>query len=350
MKRILIGVFIIPLMVFAACEKANNDGVKPNEDSKPNEEVKPVVDEKLVAATAAMAEYIDAGSEFAPEDIEWHKYWYLDAKMEYDTNFESVTKIVSEIGGEPWQEELETVVYITNDMVQRFALLENNELDVAQQGTLEFYPRMATLFVDMEAQNGYDVVALEAKLLAYTNDYFVIEWQDEGINLRALFKRTNHQMMQLKEAELRFGTLLESVSPLDKSRVEELIVGKWLGSTMLQYDSADYASIIGVYELFGEHDLAPYPPGFGGPYTFSADGTMTYSFEMEIPPFETVTLTYTWSYDSQKNDLVVVDENGKSVSHSLIAVDDNWLIWDFEEVYLGHDETEYIRQAFARRE
>lgn len=247
-------------------------------------------------------------------------------------------------------EELETVVYITNDMVQRFALLENNELDVAQQGTLEFYPRMATLFVDMEAQNGYDVVALEAKLLAYTNDYFVIEWQDEGINLRALFKRTNHQMMQLKEAELRFGTLLESVSPLDKSRVEELIVGKWLGSTMLQYDSADYASIIGVYELFGEHDLAPYPPGFGGPYTFSADGTMTYSFEMEIPPFETVTLTYTWSYDSQKNDLVVVDENGKSVSHSLIAVDDNWLIWDFEEVYLGHDETEYIRQAFARRE
>ena len=29
MRRVLFGAFIIPLMMFAACEKANNDDVKP---------------------------------------------------------------------------------------------------------------------------------------------------------------------------------------------------------------------------------------------------------------------------------------------------------------------------------
>ena len=349
MRRVLFGAFIIPLMMFAACEKANNDDVKPNEDNKPNEEIKPVVDEKLVAATTAMAEYITEGSEFNTEDIKWSVYWYLDAKMEYDDNFESVTKILSEIGGEPWQEELETVVCITEDMVQRFALLENNDLDVAQQGTLEFYPRLLTLFVDMEAQNGYDTVALEAKLLAYTDDYFVIEWQEGDVNLRALFKKTNSKMMVLKEAELKMGDLLESVSPLDKSRVEELITGKWVGSTMLRYDSADYTKITHVDKLSGKSDWSPFPPGLGGPYTFSADGTMTYSFEADYPPFDTVTYNYTWSYDSEKNILAVVDENGKKVSYSLLAVDDKWLIWDFEDVLFNDGEAQYIRQAFERK-
>lgn len=347
MKSLLIYSAVVVSLLFASCEKANNNDVKPNGDDKPNA---PVVDETLVAATAAMAEYIAGGSEFDSEAIKWYEYWYLDAMMEYDDTFESVTKIDAAIGGEPWQEELETVVCISKDMVQRYALMEDNDLGVAQQGTLEYYPRMATLFVDMEAQNGYDKVALEAKLLAYTDDYFVIEWQDAGVNLRALFKSTSYQMMQLKEAELRVGALLESVSPLDKSRVEELIVGKWLGSTMLKYDGADYGTIIEVCELFGETDYVPFTPGFGGPYTFSDDGTMTYSFEMEGPPFERVTYTYTWSYDSEKGLLDVVDDNGDNKPRTLVALDADWLIWDYEDVDLGSGATEYIRQAFRRAE
>ena len=42
-------------------------------------------------------------------------------------------------------------------------------------------------------------------------------------------------------------------------------------------------------------------------------------------------------------------ENGKKVSYSLLAVDDKWLIWDFEDVLFNDGEVQYIRQAFERK-
>ena len=122
---------------------------------------------------------IDEGDDFDVEQIKWRDCWYLDAKMKYNDDLSMVTEIVSTIGGAPWHQERELVVSINYNVVKRYELSKSGDVVVVQSGIFDFYSRIMTLYVDLEAQGVYEATSIEAKLLAYTDDSFIIEWQAE---------------------------------------------------------------------------------------------------------------------------------------------------------------------------
>lgn len=338
MARLIFSLLALSLLG-GACEKNHNN------------ELPHKVDQQLLDATNEMARLIDEGDDFDVEQIKWGDYWYLDAKMKYNDDLSMVTEIVSAIGGAPWHQERELVVGINDKEVKRYELSESGDVIVVQSGIFDFYSRVMTLYIDFEAQGVYEATSIEAKLLAYTDDSFIIEWQAEDDHFRALFKRVDYAMLECKGAEIKVNAMLADAGELDVDTVAEHILGSWVADTRVEYDGPDYLSICHIDALLGDSNWTPYPPGFVGTYTFSSDGSLTNVFESELPSEEIFTYTYTWSYDADTNMLSVEGDNQTTI-YNVIALSDEWLFVDYEvnerDNDTGEDVTKYLRNIYQR--
>lgn len=339
MTRLIFSLLALSLLS-GACEKKEKPNILP-----------PVADQQLLDATNEMARLIDDGADFDVAQIKWGDYWYLDAKMKYNDDFSMVTEVVSAIGGAPWHQERELVVCINDGVVKSYELSDSGDVVVAQQGVFDFYSRVMTLYIDLEAQGVYEATSIEAKLLAYTDDSFIIEWQAEDDHFRALFKRVDYAMLECKGAEIKVNAMLADAGELDVDTVAEHILGSWVADTRVEYDGPDYLSICHIDALLGDSNWTPYPPGFVGTYTFSSDGTLTNVFESELPSEEIFTYTYTWSYDADTNMLSVEGDNQTTI-YNVIALSDEWLFVDYEvnerDNDTGEDVTKYLRNIYQR--
>lgn len=339
MTRLIFSLLALSLLS-GACEKKEKPNILP-----------PVADQQLLDATNEMTRLIDDGADFDVAQIKWGDYWYLDAKMKYNDDFSMVTEVVSAIGGAPWHQERELVVCINDGVVKSYELSDSGDVVVAQQGVFDFYSRILTLYVDLEAQRGYEAISIEAKLLSYTDDSFIIEWQTGDGCFRALFKRIDYSVLECRGAEIKINDILAEMGEFVAEDVAEQILGGWVGDTRLEYDSADYASICRIDALLGDINWTPYPPGFGGVYTFSGDGTLTNVVVSELPSEDTFTYTYRWSYDADTNILSVEDDK-KSMIYTVIALSDEWLFVDYEVVgqdsNTGEVVTKYLREGYRR--
>ena len=312
-------------------------------------------DKSLVEAANAISDIIAAGAEYDADAISWDKYWYLDALLKYNEDYNEGVELWSDIGGKPWLEELEPVVYITKDKVSRYALTEGGDVVVEQVGDLEFYPRVSKLFVDWKSEDGSVVKAFEANFLAYTDDSFVVEWQSEGVNFRALFKMIDYQVLENRGADVKVDRLVAQAGELDPKSVEERIIGEYSGSIRLEYDDC-YAEVCRIHQMPGEMYWAPYAPRFGGSYTFSEDGTITYEVlcaDYESGIDEVVTYRQTWSYDAENNKMTIVDQYGETWVYTIVALSDDWLIWDYDEVRRDYNTNEikeinHLRDGYCR--
>ena len=302
-----------------------------------------------------MSNIVAAGAEYDADAISWDKYWYLDALLKYNEDYSEVVELLSDIGGKPWTEELEPVVCITKDKVSRYALTEGGDVVVEQDGDLEFYPRVSKLFVDWKAEDGSVVETFEANFLAYTDDSFVVEWQSEGENFRALFKMIEYQVLKNRGADVKVDRWVAQAGEFDAKSVEERIIGEWQGSVRLEYDDC-YAEVCRIHQMPGEMYWVPYAPRFGGSYTFLEDGTITYevSYSDAEPGIdEVVTYHQSWSYDAENNKMTIVDQYGETWVYTIVALSDDWLIWDYDEVKRDYDTNEvkkilHLRDGYWR--
>ena len=328
-------------MAFAACEKEH--GGEKND----------VSNKELNEATAIMSELINQGSGFDAETIDLKGFWYLDALMGYNSDFSKVKEIFSQIGGDPWQEQIEPVVQIRGEEVARWELVSGNDLQVTQSGSIEYYSRAALFYINLSSSQSHASLSIDGKILAYTDDSIVVEWQSNDNYYRALLKRIDESVMTFKEASLKLDAMLQEAGELNREAVESLLVGTWIGDTRLEYDE-NYEAICFVHELCGLTGWTPNPPRFEGAYTVNADGTMSMSFETEFPPFETVTYNQTWSYDKESNTLTVVDHRANTWELSVVALSDKWLFVDYVENTKNENgeitKTRYLRDGFKRIE
>ena len=213
-------IFLALSLLCSSCNKEDNNIVAANDYS-------------LVEAAIAISDIIDLGAEYDADAIRWGQCWYLDALLKYNEDYSKVVELLSDIGGKPWAEELEPVVCITKDKVSRYALTEGGDVVVEQDGDLEFYPRVSKLFVDWKAEDGSVVETFEANFLAYTDDSFVVEWQSEGENFRALFKMIDYEVLKNRGADVKVDRLVAQAGEFDAKSVEERIIGEWRGSVRL---------------------------------------------------------------------------------------------------------------------
>ena len=302
-----------------------------------------------------MSNIVAAGAEYDADAISWDKYWYLDALLKYNEDYSEVVELLSDIGGKPWLVEFEPVVCITKDKVSRYALTEGGDVVVEQVGDLEFYPRVSKFFVDWKAEDGSVVETFEANFLAYTDDSFVVEWQSEGENFRALFKMIDYEVLKNRGAEIKVDRLVAQAGEFDAKSVEERIIGEWQGSVRLEYDDC-YTEVCRIHQMPGEMYWVPYAPRFGGSYTFLEDGTITYevSYSDAEPGIdEVVTYHQSWSYSPKSNKMTIVDQYGETWVYTIVALSDDLLIWDYDEVKRDYDTNEvkkilHLRDGYWR--
>ena len=302
-----------------------------------------------------MSNIVAAGAEYDADAISWDKYWYLDALLKYNEDYSEVVELLSDIGGKPWLEEFEPVVCITKDKVSRYALTEGGDVVVEQVGDLEFYPRVSKLFVDWKAEDGSVVETFEANFLAYIDNSFVVEWQSKGENFRALFKMIDYEVLKNRGADVKVDRLVAQAGEFDAKSVEERIIGEWQGSVRLEYDDC-YTEVCRIHQMPGEMYWVPYAPRFGGSYTFLEDGTITYEvsyFDDETGIDEVVTYHQSWSYDAENNKMTIVDQYGETWVYTIVALSDDWLIWDYDETerdYNTHEVEEilHLRDGYWR--
>lgn len=338
----LILIFLALSFVCGSCNKEDNNIVATNDYS-------------LVEATIAISDIIDLGAEYDADAIRWGHCWYLDALLKYNEDYSKVVEILSDIGGKPWAEDLEPVVCITKDKVSRYALTEGGDVVVEQDGDLEFYPRVSKLFVDWKAEDGSVVETFEANFLAYTDDSFVVEWQSEGENFRALFKMIEYQVLKNRGADIKVDRWVAQAGEFDAKSVEERIIGEWHGSVRLEYDDC-YTEVCRIHQMPGEMYWVPYAPRFGGSYTFLEDGTIAYEvsyFDDETGIDEVVTYHQSWSYDAENNKMTIVDQYGETWVYTIVALSDDLLIWDYDEVKRDYDTNEvkkihHLRDGYWR--
>ena len=291
-----------------------------------------------------MMNIVAAGAEYDADAISWDKYWYLDALLKYNEDYSEVVELLSDIGGKPWLEEFEPVVCITKDKVSRYALTEGGDVVVEQVGDLEFYPRVSKLFVDWKAEDGSVVETFEANFLAYTDDSFVVEWQSEGENFRALFKMIDYEVLENRGADV--NRLVARAGEFDAKSVKKRIIGEWKGSVRLEYDYY-YTEVCRIHALPGKVYWFPSPPRFNGSYVFHEDGTITHEVLWPGDPYvggqedRYVTYHQSWSYSPKSNKMTIVD------------LGDDWLIWDYDEVKRDYDTNEvkkilHLRDGYWR--
>ena len=267
-------------------------------------------------------------------------------------------ELLSDIGGKPWLEEFEPVVCITKDKVSRYALTEGGDVVVEQVGDLEFYPRVSKLFVDWKAEDGSVVETFEANFLAYIDNSFVVEWQSKGENFRALFKMIDYEVLEYRGADVKVDRLVAQAGELDTRSVKKRIIGEWRGSVRLEYDYY-YTEVCRIHALPGKVYWFPMTPRFDGSYIFHEDGTITHEVLWPGEPFtdhdEDTYVTYhqSWSYSPKSNKMTIVDHYGETWVFTIVALGDDWLIWDYDEVKRDYDTNEvkkilHLRDGYWR--
>ena len=327
MKRLFLLVAMLGL-VCGSCDKNNDEA--PNNGG--------VYDQTLTEATLAIDQLIAEGKDFVAEEVEWNSIWYIDALFEYNGDFSKVTKICSALGGEPWSETYEPVVEIYNDKVTRIVMAQDYALVKPQSGVFEYYSRTKTIYVDMQAVEGYAAVAIEAKVMAVTSDYVVLEWTANEMNYRGVFKSLSYEAFHKLEsisAELQVERAIAEMGEFDKSKVEELILGTWVGETWLECEDDTYQRVSRVGALFGMPYLVPQAP-LCDKYTFSAESVEVIRNSYVEPDSEPVTYNFDWSYEAETANLTISFNDGIA-SGALVAINDKAMYWQFE-----HREGYYI--------
>lgn len=324
MKRLFLLVAMLGL-VCGSCDK--------NKDEAPNNGG--VYDQTLAEATLAIDQLIAEGKDFVAEEVSWTADWYLDALMEYNEDFTKVTKICSALGGEPWSEIYEPVLNVYGNYVKRIALTEEFTIDDSQRGVFDYYYRIKTIYIDMPATEDYEEVAFEAKVMAVTSDYVVLEWTANEVNYRGVVKPVDLRIMERRSAELQVERVIAEMGEFDKSKAEELILGKWVGETQLCYEDATYQRVHSVQALFGMPYMVPQAP-LCDKYTFSAESVEVIRNSYVEPDSEPVTYNFDWSYEAETANLTISFNDGIA-SGALVAINDKAMYWQFE-----HREGYYI--------
>jgi hypothetical protein len=141
--------------------------------------------------------------------------------------------------------------------------------------------------------------------------------------------------MERRSAELQVERVIAEMGEFDKSMVEELILGTWVGETQLCYEDAAYQRVHSVQALFGMPYMVPQAP-LCDKYTFSAESVEVIRNSYVEPDSEPVTYNFDWSYEAETANLTISFNDGIA-SGALVAINDKAMYWQFE-----HREGYYI--------
>lgn len=338
-------IYVLIGLAFVSCSR-DNDRVEPSDAS-------------LLEATAAVEELIAENADFdvyntADEICLGTKYWYLDSWLIYNDDFTQVVGILSDLGGEPWSSAFEPVfAFRPNGSMVRYAMTDDYDIEVAQRGRWEFYPRTRDMFITLDENGTHEMVDVGGKLLALGDEVMVIETTGyDGKNLRAVFRLIGVLDALCISAKHKVDSWLSTMGAVDHEIVETSIVGRWAPNTELYYSDSSCEEVARVHMLFGNSYVA------GGAveyYTFNSDGTIDYVCEATFPDADPIESTLLWSYDKAVGTITIEQENGSRVPYQLIALGEGEFMW-FREIEKRDYETqellsiEYMREGFRRLE
>ena len=165
----------------------------------------------------------------------------------------------------------------------------------------------------------------------------------------------DYEVLKNRGADVAVDRLVAQAGEFDAKSVEERIIGEWQGSVRLEYDDC-YTEVCRIHQMPGEMYWVPYAPRFGGSYTFLEDGTITYevSYSDAEPGIdEVVTYHQSWSYDAENNKMTIVDQYGETWVYTIVALGDDWLIWDYDETQRDYNTHEvedilHLRDGYWR--
>lgn len=279
-------------------------------------------------------------------------YWYLDALISYDIEFNKPKEVLLDIGGEFWRCEIDPVIRISKDTIYLFDLVNGDDLQFSYYGSYEYYPNTTTLVVTPISNKKFSTCSISSRIIAYRGDSFVVEWNDVDTGYRALFKVVDYAAMLQKEVDVRMEKVFAESGEVDESKVADLLIGEWSNVTELGYDNADYTELCCVDSVCGK--LYTYP-GSNYNLIFCKDGVLqkVYSDLDPSSGCEYMAVKLSWHYDSGNNLLTIVDNMGRSCAYTIKAINDNHLVWDYTVISTDKAtyeivETTYWREGFKR--
>lgn len=332
--------FIIPLMVFAACEKNNSEN-KNNEPQQPDE-----VPVEVTNASDTMRTLIEEGKEYDITNIESALngktgYWRVDAIVEYIEDYSAATAVVRSFGNELWSKDFEPVVSFAADgKLNVYSLSQEDRFLAEESGEWAFTPRTQEIAASYPAFEGNDATAIDGKLIAASDNALIIEWQSaEGKALRSAYVPVEMDEMLLIEANEAAAITVERCCNYDVEAVGEMIVGVWNRYTVLTYD-AEWQGVIEVPGYFyGEVRVEG---GSLESYTFNADGTGLYARTVDDPSIEGTTKNFSWNFDAATKKLTLTGDLNSDFT--LSGLNNNLLILDSTTA------NKNVRTMFSKRE
>lgn len=304
----------------------------------------------------AIKMFIDRGDDFDRSDIENRllsdgNYWYLDALIAYDIEFDRAKEVHFDIGGEFWESEIEPVIRISKDTIYLFDLGGGDNLRFTTYGSYEYYPNTTTLEVVPNSNEKHSCHSISAKIIAYRDDSFVVEWSGVNAGYRALFRVVDYAAMSQKEVDVRMSKVFAETGAVNSDRVPELILGEWSCETVLEYGDSDYKNLLSVAAVCGK--IYSYPgPSYS--YIFYEDGTLleVYSVdntEDDVPSEkEYEVFKHSWNYDIKSNMLTITNYRGKSKTYYIIAINDRHLVWDYSKAVIAKATSKIVDTRFYR--
>ena len=334
MKRILIGVFIIPLMMFAACEKQgadnlNNNGNQNNEQ-QPNEQQPEETPKEVTDAYNSMAALIEEGDEYDITDIKGvlygkSGYWRVEAIVKYNEEYTMATAIIDNFDDGLWSDSQEPVIqFVSSPKLIAHTLSESEGFITTEEGEWSFAPRTLGLTVSYPTFEGNEALNINGTLVAASNKALVIDYlSPEGEALRAAYASVDYKDVYIAEANEAVPITLAKYGNYDTERASEWIAGEWIPYTELVYD-ADWQRVVKQPAYFyGECRV---DGGGATLYTFNADGSGTKYITANDPSTDPITYNLSWIFDKTNKSLTISGDVNKEFK--VVGAADDLLILD----------------------
>lgn len=176
---------------------------------------------------------------------------------------------------------------------------------VEQTGIWSFDPRTLKLAVSVPGFSGNEAVESEFTLLSLSEEAIVLEWTaDGGEAMRASLRPASLNCMKVKGINIAVDKFMTECGGFSSEDMERGLPGGWVMDSYLVYDE-NWQKVVKPYMVMGE-SYAEGTSYFS--YAFADDGTGMVYLKHNDPSESPEAFGFDWSYDSEKNELVLSGE------------------------------------------
>lgn len=200
--------------------------------------------------------------------------WRVEASLEYNADYTKPLKIDHAMGRPslPDREESLLTFYSKGNMY----LCEYNTdytLKQRRDGSWYFEGRTEQLTFTLSEESHV------VRLCAVGDEYLVLDWTNKDQTMRTLFKPCTMKTIEIEKATHQINAAISGGENYDQEQAAELLVGKWILQTLVEYDDA-WEKV--TSPAFVDHvaNAVGFTPD---DFTISADGTYLHHYELEFP-------------------------------------------------------------------